>query len=310
MDGQGSGMKRLLRFLLGTLLLAVLAGALLFGLGWWYFHPPTGEPVRVVYHERQGQPLTYDLYRPSREKNGAAILFVVSGSWKSGPGKFGSWLAAPFLRRGYTVIAVSHLSQPQALIGEIAEDIQRAVRHIRDHSAEYGIDPGRIGITGGSSGGHLSLMVATQNAGRGDPEGEKESEVQSVAVFFPVTDLLNLGDSTENPGDGGPPISYVEGFGPGASDLEKWKVIGRALSPIYHLDDTLPPVLIIHGDTDTLVPLDQSTRFRDAAAEKGGKVELLVREGKGHGWISMIRDLWLFADWFDTTLGERMTSHR
>jgi dipeptidyl aminopeptidase/acylaminoacyl peptidase len=153
-------------------------------------------------------------------------------------------------------------------------------------------------------------MLATCGGdGRSNSEDEVDREssaVQSVAVFFPVTDLLNLGDSTENPGDGGPPMSFGEGFGPGAKEMPKWKEIGRALSPIYHIGEEMPPVFIVHGNADTLVPLDQSVRFRDAAANLGKEVELLIRPDKGHGWASMIGDLWLFADWFDATLGEKV----
>ncbi|MFN9972224.1 MAG: alpha/beta hydrolase, partial [Phycisphaerae bacterium] len=96
--------------------------------------------------------------------------------------------------------------------------------------------------------------------------------------------MLNLGDSTENPGDGGPPKSFRKGFGPRAENMDEWKILGRELSPIYHLSDALPPTFIIHGDADTLVPADQSIRFRDEAARIGKQVRLEIRPGKSHGW--------------------------
>jgi acetyl esterase/lipase len=189
---------------------------------------------------------------------------------------------------------------------EIVEDIHRAVRHVRHHAAEWDIDPDRLGISGGSSGGHLSLMMATRG-GPGDPMAadpvdRESSAVQAAAVFFPVTDLLNLGDSTENPGDGGPPISFVKAFGPNSTHLPTWKLTGREVSPIYHAGPDLPPVFIIHGDADTLVPLDQSTRFLETAQKAGAEVELIVRRGKPHGWVTMVWDLHRFADWYDRWL--------
>jgi len=299
--------RKVIRFLLkaiGTLFVITLIAV---GLVWWYFHPTTEEIERVAYGQRNGVDLSYQIVRPGNP-NGAAILFMVSGSWKSGPDKFEPWLAAPLLRRGFTVFAISHLSQPKATIGEITQDIEQAVRHIRLHAKEYGVDENRFGITGGSSGGHLSLMIATRgDAGdktSDDPVQQKSSKIQAAAIFFPVTDLLNLGDSRENPGDGGPPKSYVKGFGPGATDMKKWKKIGGDLSPILHITEDLPPVLIYHGDADTLVPLDQSTRFRDRATSIGKPVELVVRKGKDHGWPTMIFDIVRFAKWFEDHLSK------
>jgi dipeptidyl aminopeptidase/acylaminoacyl peptidase len=81
-----------------------------------------------------------------------------------------------------------------------------------------------------------------------------------------------------------------------------WKVIGRDLSPIYHVTSNLPPILIFHGDADTLVPLDQSERFQTQARAAGGKVELVVHSGGHHGWLTMVWDVRRFGKWFDQHL--------
>jgi acetyl esterase/lipase len=120
-----------------------------------------------------------------------------------------------------------------------------------------------------------------------------------------VTDLLNLGASTENLGDGGPPKSFVKAFGAQSTNLNVWKVVGRELSPIYYISSNLPPVLIIHGGADTLVPPDQSARFQCQARKAGRNVELIIRPGKQHGWLTMLWDVHLFADWFDRYLQPR-----
>ncbi len=284
----------------------LLAGVI--GWGAWYFHPPIESPTPVTYGERHGSELIYQVLKPASNANGRGVLFMVSGSWKSNPRSIEPRIVAPLLRRGYTVFAVCHVSQPEASVMEIVSDIQRAVRHIRHHAADWAIDPDRIGISGASSGGHLSLMLATRG-GPGDPEAadpvdRESSAVRAAAVFFPVTDLLNLGDSTENPGDGGPPIHFVKAFGPRADEMPVWRVTGREMSPIYHAGPDLPPVFIIHGDADTLVPVDQSTRFVEAARESGAEVELVIRRGKPHGWITMVWDLHRFADWYDRWLLE------
>ncbi|MEN6423844.1 MAG: alpha/beta hydrolase [Phycisphaerales bacterium] len=297
--------RRIIRVALFLLLGIVVFVLLSVGGVWWYFHPRFERGARVVYTQRQGRDLTFDTFRPSRP-NGLGVVVMVSGGWRSGPDDFRSWMAAPLLRRGYTIFAVSHLSQPQATVMEIVEDVNRGVRFIRHHAREYGVDPNRLGVVGGSAGGHLSLMLATRGgpgpADAADPVDRESSVVQAVAIFFPVTDLLNLGASTENPGDGGPPKSFVKAFGPQATDMAAWKQIGREMSPIYHVTAGLPPILILHGGADTLVPLEQSERFVARVREAGGTVQLIVRPGKQHGWLTMVWDIRRFADWFDRHL--------
>ena len=285
-------------------LLVVLV--LLACVGWWYLHPAVQRTDGVVYGERKGKPLTLDVIQPA-QPNGLSVMLLVSGGWKSGSaGSAPVWLMAPVLRRGYTIFAIYHISQPEATIMEIIEDMHRAVRFVRHHAGEYGIDPQRIGVTGGSAGGHLSLMLATRGGpGPGDtqdPVDRESSAVQAVAIFYPVTDLLNLGKSTENPGDGGPPKSFVKAFGPNATNMSAWKEIGRECSPIYYITQNLPPTLIYHGDADTLVPLEQSEWFRDRAVKLGRTVDVIVHPKGKHGWPTMIWDLRKFADWFDTHL--------
>jgi acetyl esterase/lipase len=236
---------------------------------------------------------------------------MVSGSWKSGTNSFRPWMTAPLLRRGYTILAVYHVSQPEATVAEIFEDVSRAIRHIRHHAQEHGIDPKRLGVTGGSAGGHLSLLLATRGgpglAQTADPIDRESCAVQAVAIFYPVTDLLNLGNSTENLHDGGPPKSFVKAFRPQPNGLTNWVDIGKPLSPIFHLHPGVAPTLIYHGDADTLVPLDQSQRYQSRAREIGSTVELVVHPGGKHGWLTMLWDIHHFADWFDQHLGSGET---
>lgn len=298
-------LPRWVRVLLKIVAMVLLVGIVGVGSIWLYFHPRFERTNGLVYGQRRGKDLTLDVVRPAKP-NGLGVVLMVSGGWKSGRGSFRPWMLAPVLRRGYTVFAVFHVSQPQATIMEITEDVNRAVRYVRHNARQYGVDPTRLGVTGGSSGGHLSLMLATRGGpgptGTGDPVDSESSAVQAVAIFYPPTDLLNLGASTENPGDGGPPRSFVKGFGPNATNLAAWKVIGRELSPIYFVNSNLPPTLIYHGDADTLVALDQSERFQAEARKLGLTVELVVHPGGKHGWTSMLWDIRQFGKWFDRYL--------
>jgi acetyl esterase/lipase len=293
---------RILRILaLLVLSLGVAAGAL-----WLYLNPPCERTDGIVYGSRNGHALTFGCIQPKRS-NGLGVVFIVSGGWKSHPRQVGAWMIAPLLRSGYTVFAVSHVSQPQASVPETVEDMHRAVRFIRHHSDEYHVDPDRLGVIGASAGGHLSLMLATRG-GPGptdapDPVDRESSAVRAVAIFFPVTNLLDLGTSTENLHDGGPPKSFRNAFGPDAADLEKWKAIATDLSPVFHTRPDQPPVLIVHGDADTLTPLEQSVWFREASAKSGApEVKISIRPGKGHGWPTIWYDTRHFARWFDEHL--------
>src|SRR5438270_1165580 len=151
----------------------------------------------VIYGRKYGTALTMDVFTPKTDANGAAIIFVVSGGFYSSHDAINVNAVKPFLRRGYTIFAVVHGSQPRYQVPEIVQDMNRAVRFIRHHAKDYAIDADRIGVTGGSAGGHLSLMLGTAG-GKGeptarDPVDRESSRVQAVACFFPPTDLLNYG---------------------------------------------------------------------------------------------------------------------
>lgn len=272
----------------------------------------------VIYGRKFGMALTMDVFAPA-EKNGLGVIFLVNGAWYSSrdpvtvpfpfpcvtPGNY-----RPYLDRGYTVFAVVSSSAPKFIIPEIVEDLHRAVRFIRHNAAKFGVNPERLGILGSSSGGHLALMIATQG-GKGpadaeDPVDRESSAVGAVACFFPPTDFLNWGaPGVDAVGLASmAPLDVV--FGPRAYTAHGRQVLGRELSPIYYVTSTLPPTLIIHGDADNVVPLQQSQSFVKRAAEVGAPpVKLVVRKGKGHGWGDFWKsqeDTTLFVEWFDMHL--------
>ncbi len=295
------------RLALGLLALVALLG-LVAGSLWVYFHPPLTRTDGLVYGQRHGKNLTIDVVRPARP-NGLGVALLVSGGWRSSTNSFRPWMTAPLLRHGYTVFAVYHVSQPEATVMEIVDDMHRAIRYIRHHAREHGIDPDRLGVSGGSAGGHLSLMLATRggpgSVASTDPVERESSAVQAVAIFYPVTDLVDLGSSTENPGDGGPPLSFVKAFGPQSTNMAVWKPISREMSPLYHITTNLPPTLIFQGGADTLTPPEQSERFQKRARELGRTVEIVIRPGEKHGWLTMLWDVRQFADWYDKYLATK-----
>ena len=268
----------------------------------------------VVYGRKSGMALTLDVFQPA-QPNGCGLLFLVNGGWLSSKATPLMVTIRPddyavHLSRGYTVFAVVTSSQPKYAIPEQMEDVQRAVRFVRGNAAKFGIGPERLGVLGSSSGGQLALSIATRG-GPGTPDSpdpiERErSDVQAVCCFFPPTDFLNYGGPGISGVGEGPLTPLQVAFGPRALTPEGRELLGREISPIYFVTSQLPPTLLIHGDADTVVPLQQSESFvQQAKKMKAKEIELIVRPGKGHGWGDFWRsdeDVHAFADWFDRHL--------
>lgn len=286
---------------------------------------PEGKPEftriqDVVYGRKYGTALTLDVFTPKEKANGAAVVWVVSGGWFSAHEAISPGPIEEFLRRGYTVFAVVHGSQPRYTIPEVVADMNRSLRFIRAHASEYHIDPDRIGITGGSAGGHLSLMQGAAgdkgNPDARDPVDRVSSRVQAVACFFPPTDFLNYGKPGENALGRGilsgfkPPFDFHEQdpktkvFRP-ITDEARILEIGRQISPVTHVSADDPPMLIIHGDADQLVPIQQAELFLDQLKKAGGQGKLVVKKGGSHGWPDLLKDMNTIADWFDEHLKKK-----
>jgi acetyl esterase/lipase len=278
----------------------------------------TDESVRriedVVYGRKFGMALTLDLFQPAKP-NGCGLLFLVNGGWLSSKSTPLMVTIRPddyrvYLARGYTVFAIVTSSQPRFTIAEEIDDVQRAVRFVRSRAAAYGIRPDRLGVMGSSSGGHLTLSIAARggpgSADAADPVDRESSAVQAAACFFPPTDFSNYGSPGVNGAGIGPLGGLQVAFGPLALTPAGREQLARELSPINYVTDKLPPTLIIHGDQDEAVPLQQSESFIAKARQAGApQLELIVRHGKGHGWGDFWRseeDILTFANWFDRFL--------
>ncbi|MDB6020738.1 MAG: Alpha/beta hydrolase protein [Pedosphaera sp.] len=288
-------------------LAAVLLSLLVISPAWSQTNADFTRTEDVVYGRKFGTALTLDVFQP-KTPNGIGIIFVVSGGWFSAHENINIAACQPFLRRGYTVFTVVHGSQPRFIIPEIMQDMHRSIRFIRHNAAKYGVDPQRLGVTGGSAGGHLSLILGTgtgseTKANAKDPINRESSAVQCVACFFPPTDFLNYGGPGLQGSGTGTLNDYRPAFGPMADTEEGRQKLGHQISPIYFVTSNLPPTLIIHGDADTLVPIQQSESFMQKAKEAGAEVKLVVKAGAKHGWDGWLStDLETCADWFDAHL--------
>ncbi|NQV36127.1 MAG: alpha/beta hydrolase [Phycisphaeraceae bacterium] len=250
----------------------------------------------VVYGHKVGMALTLDVFQPN-QRNGIGVLFMVSGGWYStwAPPEQTVGLFKPLLDKGFTVFAVRHGSSPKFVIPEVVEDVRRSVRFIRLNAARFNVDPDRLGASGGSAGGHLSLVLGTMSD-EGDPTAKDEvlqisSRVAAVVAYYPPTDLrpyVKIGNPRRQQF---PALQFDPNQAPG-------------LSPLLHVTSDDPPALMIHGDKDELVPLWHSEKIQEALTEKGVESELLVIRGAAHGFggddAKRASDAWVA--WFEKHL--------
>ena len=279
----------------------------------------------VVYGYKDGMALVMDVFAPTDvEKNGAGIIWVVSGGMHSDPRQMRReelpGRMQMLLNAGYVIFAACHGSQPKFSTQEIQQDMPRAVRFIRHNAERFGIHSERIGVMGFSSGGELSLHLSTKALGaqadEDDPVDQESSRVQATVAYFPGADLVNFGkeDTTivehfSSVGEGGlGPFNFTKwdediGAFVRVSDREERLKIFAECSPITHVSKDDPPVLLIHGDADKVVPIQQSESFLARMRDAGATCELMVVPGKGHGWGRPVEgEHKRLKGWFDTHL--------
>jgi acetyl esterase/lipase len=247
--------------------------------------PPVRYISDLVYGEVPGfRPLELDLYLPEA---GAApvpvIVHVHGGGWRRGSRRIpllrlGAGFYGELAARGFAVAAIDYRLSGEARYPAAVEDVRAAIGWVREHAAEYGMDPGRVFAWGDSAGGHLALMAAL--AGATAPG----SEVQGVVAWFPVTDLAGLLDDVAAAGghpDPGPESREALFLGAPAASVPG---LARQASPVNHVSAAAPPVLLMHGAADDLVPPAQSIRLAEALAQAGATVELELVPGATHFW--------------------------
>jgi acetyl esterase/lipase len=268
---------------------------------------PFTQKIDVVYGEVHGTGLLMDVFTPTGKPNGLAIVDVVSGAWHSDRNKIRDHTLAQvfniYCGQGYTVFALRPGSRTRYTALEMAANVRTGIRYVKQHAAEYKIDPERLGLTGASAGGHLAALVAVTPED-GKPESDKpllrqSTKVKATAVFFPPTDFLDWDGKPANfdlLGD----LLFLDGT-KGHSE-EQIKERATQISPARLVKSTPVPFLLIHGDADPLVPLQQSQKMVEVLKAAGGTAELIVKKGGGHPWLTIPAEVKVMADWFDKNL--------
>jgi acetyl esterase/lipase len=225
------------------------------------------------------RPLELDLYRPDAPAAPVpVIVHVHGGGWRRGSRRvplprLGSGFYDELAARGFAVAAIDYRLSGEARYPAAVEDVRAAIGWVREHADAYGMDAGRVFAWGDSAGGHLALLAALTGSG-----------VQGVVAWFPVTDLAGLlSDVTEAGGhpDPGPESREALFLGAPAASVPG---LAREASPVTYASAAAPPVLLMHGAADDLVPPAQSIRLAEALAQAGARVELELVPGATHFW--------------------------
>jgi len=210
-----------------------------------------------------------DLYLPDSPESGLhpAVVLVFGGGWRTGDRSQQKVYGIMLAKAGFICLATDYRPSTQASWPAQLEDVKSAIRWLRDQSADLNVDPGRIGVSGNSSGGHIALMVAAGSGGSGSPD-----QVSAVCAFYPPTRLLGLdGESKDD--------TVRSLMGPRATreDYEN-------ASPLFHASRPFPPVLLLTGGEDQRVPVSHTRDLCDALLAAGNTADLHLFAGQGHAF--------------------------
>jgi acetyl esterase/lipase len=239
--------------------------------------PEKVEAQRDIEYGKGGEkPLLLDLYKPKEMKKPApGLIFVHGGSWSRGDRKVYGYYCQHFAEKGYVAATIEYRLSGEAPFPAAIQDVKCAIRWMRANAAKLGVDPNKIGLAGGSAGGHLVLLAAYANSDDPELEGTGgnpgvSSRVQAVIDLYGPVELKASKLSRRSP---------VLKFMGGKSTDEAPQLYAKA-SPFNHLSKDAPPTLILHGTVDELVNISQS----DKLAAKLGELGIPYLYDRQEGW--------------------------
>jgi acetyl esterase/lipase len=235
----------------------------------------------IAYVSNGGERQKLDLYLPATGTNLPLIVWIHGGGWASGDKESPPGLG--FVGHGFALASVDYRLSQDAIFPAQLTDCKAAIRWLRAHAAEQGINPDRIGVWGASAGGHLVALLGTTGGVKEFDTGDNlgvSSRVQAVCDWFGPTDFTQM-------------TNYPSAIMHGAADSPEAKLLGGAIgenpekaqraNPIHYVTKDAPPFLIMHGEKDPLVPPNQSQLLADALQKAGGPVTFHIVPGAGHG---------------------------
>lgn len=254
----------------------------------------SGVVYSQVYSGGGNRQLKMTLLIPDTKGAKPAIVFFPGGGFISANYEKSIELRMALAKAGFVVASAEYRVVPDKYPALVV-DAKSAIRYLRAHAREYGIDSDRIGVIGGSAGGYVAQMAGTTNGEKEFDRGdflEQSSDVQAVVTIYGISNLLNIGEGyAKHIQDVHASPAVTEALllhGPAFVDFAGCSILSQpekamAASPMGHVKENMPPFLIMHGSEDKMVSPVQSEQLYDALREKGNKVDYVILEGAGHG---------------------------
>ncbi len=243
----------------------------------------------IMFADAGQRPLKLDIYHPTAKPNGAAVVMLHGGAWARGDRAMLAPHATALAMQGYMAVVPEYRLTGEAVFPAQIHDVRRALRWTRAHCAALGFDPDKLCLEGHSAGGHLALLAA---GSAGDPrldppdaDARVSTAVAAVAAIYPPV-LFHRGETW--PFGSVPAVSL-----PGASVSDEMAALA---SPVNHVTPRLPPVMLLHGDGDRVVPVSTSRRYDEEVRKAGGQVDLHIFSGFPHGFANNARVLPLIME--------------
>jgi len=243
----------------------------------------------LVYATVDGKPLALDLHLPPGVRHPPLLIFVHGGAWTTGTRtQYPTFL----MQRGFAVASLDFRSSNDAPFPADVFDIKAGIRYLRAQAPMYGYRTDRIAIVGASSGGHLAALVGVTNgvAALEGTEGDYRSEsssIQAIVSYFGASDLTTILAQSTPVGLAvrEPALRRLLGAAP-----DQVPELAKLASPIFHVDGKAPPIMLLHGDQDTQMPLNQVYEMQWAYEQAGKNAQVLILHGVDHDAVPFFRD--------------------
>ena len=231
----------------------------------------------ITYKVANGYEAKLDVYEPrDTDEPRATVIYIHGGGWTGGTKEGVALRLLPYLQMGLAVVNVEYRLARVSLAPAAVEDCRCALRWVIRNADRYKFDTSKLVVTGGSAGGHLSLMTGILDPASGLDDscpGDEQLKLAAVVNYYGITDVVDILDGPHRQ-------TYAVTWLGGMPDRE---AVARRASPLTYVRSGLPPILTIHGDADTTVPYVHATRLHKALDKKNVPNELLTIPGGKHG---------------------------